>query len=572
MLDWLSLLVAALLAAAPPASPPAGSGDAAFRADAARFLEAELRMSPEWATEQGDHRFDSRVSDLSPDGIAARLRHASMWREKFAITDPKALSAREEDDREWLVSNLDGVLLRWGDLKVQQRRPGMYLPTEAVYSLIQRDFAPLPERMKLVTAREIASLPNFDAARRNLAPKATPKVAIDIALQQMDGTVGFFRDDLPAAFASVPEGPDKTAFREANAKVLAAVAAYREWLAKDLAPQAAGRFAIGAEAYARMLADDDMVDVPLDQLESLGEAELGRLQKEFRATAAQIDPGHPAEEVFASLSRQHPAAAGVIPAVAAGLGELRAFVVSHRIATIPSEVRPVVHETPPFARATSFASMDTPGPFETATEADFNVTLPDPSWPAEKQEQLLEFFSPFSITDFSIHEVYPGHYVQFLVNRTNPDRVRSLFASGANAEGWALYCEQMMLDEGLHGGDPKYRLAQIQAALQRACRYLAGIRMHARHLSVEDAAEFFRKNAFMTPHNAMVEALRGTQDPGYLRYQLGKLMILRLREDVRLKEGAAFDLGRFHDRFLQEGALPIRLVRRELLGSDGPLL
>jgi uncharacterized protein (DUF885 family) len=168
--------------------------------------------------------------------------------------------------------------------------------------------------------------------------------------------------------------------------------------------------------------------------------------------------------------------------------------------------------------------------------------------------------------------VYPGHYTQFLNNRLNPDPVRSLFASGANAEGWALYCEEMMLDQGLHGDDPSYRLAQIQAALQRACRYLAGIALHTEGMTVDEAAAFFQKNAFMTPHNAMVEALRGTQDPGYLRYQLGKLMIVRLRDQMKAREGASFDLGRFHDAFLKEGAIPITLIRRELLGSEGPAL
>jgi len=216
--------------------------------------------------------------------------------------------------------------------------------------------------------------------------------------------------------------------------------------------------------------------------------------------------------------------------------------------------------------------MDTPGPFEKATQAYFNVTLPDPSWKPEQAEQLLEFFSAPSISNFSAHEVYPGHYTQFLNNRLNPDPVRSLFASGANAEGWALYCEEMMLDQGLHGDDPSYRLAQIQAALQRACRYLAGIALHTRGMTVDEAAAFFRKNAFMTEHNAMVEALRGTQDPGYLRYQLGKLMIVRLRDEMKAREGASFDLGKFHDAFLKEGAIPIALIRRELLGSDGPTL
>ena len=576
MILFLAFLAAQLAAGAPAASPagspPPGSGDAAFRADVDRFFEAGFRLSPERATEAGDHRFDDRVSDLSAAGVEARVRHASMWREKFSNDDAKALSPREAADREWLLAQLDGILLRSRDLKEHERRPGLYLPTAAVYALVKRDFAPLADRMKLVTARETASLANFEAARRNLKPQTTPKVSIDIALQQMNGTVGFFKNDLPAAFASVPDGPDKKAFRDANEKVLASIASYREWLEKELAPRAAGRFAIGEAAYVRMLADDDMVDIPLPELESAGEAELERLLKAFRETAAAIDAGRTPEEVFQAISREHPRADQVIPAVAAGLEELRSFVVSHRLATIPSEVRPIVHETPPFARATSFASMDTPGPFEKATEAYFNVTLPDPAWPAEKQEQLLEFFSPANISDFSVHEVYPGHYVQFLVNRRNPDKVRSLLYSGANAEGWALYCEEMMLDSGLHGTDPKFRLAQIQAALQRACRYLAGIRMHTRHMSVEEAAELFRKSAFMTPHNAMVEALRGTQDPGYLRYQLGKLMILKLRDDLRRKEGAAFDPGAFHDRFLQEGAVPVRLIRRALLGSDGPLM
>jgi uncharacterized protein (DUF885 family) len=171
-----------------------------------------------------------------------------------------------------------------------------------------------------------------------------------------------------------------------------------------------------------------------------------------------------------------------------------------------------------------------------------------------------------------VHEVFPGHYVQFLNNRHNPDVVRLIYGSGADIEGWGLYCEQMMLDEGLHDGDPKYRLAQLQMALMRACRYLVGLRMHTQGMTVDQAAKFFEDNGYQTPHNAMVEALRGTGDPGYLRYQLGKLMILKLREDVRKQQGAAFDLGKFHDAFLKQGAVPIKLIRRAMLGSDGPLL
>jgi uncharacterized protein (DUF885 family) len=321
-----------------------------------------------------------------------------------------------------------------------------------------------------------------------------------------------------------------------------------------------------------MLADDDMVDTPLDRLEQIGVEQLTRLLSDFRAVAAKVDAKRSPAAVLQSLSSEHPQSSEVIPLASAGLADLRGFVIARHLATIPSTVMPIVAETPPFARATTFASMDTPGPFEHATEAYFYVSLPDRSWPAAKQQQLLTFFSPPTLSDVSTHEVFPGHYVQFLNNRLNPDEVRSLYDSGSNSEGWAFYCEQMMLDEGLHAGNPKFRLAQIQMALTRACRYLVGIRMHTQRMTLAQAADFFEKQGFMTPHNAMVEALRGTDDPGYLRYQLGKLEILKLREDLQRKEGASFDLGKFHDAFLAQGAVPIKLIRRAMLGSDGPLL
>ena len=426
--------------------------------------------------------------------------------------------------------------------------------------------------MAAVTARETAALHNLAVARVNLKPQRTAKVTVDIVLDDMPGMVAFLQQDVPSAFAPIPSGPAKTAFLKANAKLVAAVRDYTQWLKNDFAPHATGDYAIGREAFRRMLADQEMVDTSLVDLEGVGEEELVRLQAEFAKTAHQIDPNHNPSEVAAALNREHPDTDHVIPTVTAGLAAIRDYVVAHHLATIPSEVPPLVRETPPSMRATTFASMDTPGPFEKSTEAYFYVTLPDPSWPQDRREQLLEFFSPPLISDDSVHEVYPGHYVQFLNNRLNPDKIRALYSSGANFEGWALYCEQMMLDEGLHNGDPKYRLAQLQMALMRACRYLVGIRMHTKGMTVEQAKTFFEMNAYLTPNNARVEALRGTEDPGYLRYQLGKLMILKLREDVRKKEGAAFDLGKFHDAFLKEGAIPIRLIRRSMLGSDGPLL
>ena len=537
------------------------------------FIESELKLFPERATELGDHRFDTRVDDESMKGIEEVISHAAHWKKEFGDIGPTALTPNEGTDREWLLARLDGELLWNQQVKSYERDPGMYMPTSGVYSLIKRNFAPAAVRIRSVTAREKAALANLAVARSNLKPERVPQVAIDIELIQMPATIAFFRKDVPEAFASIAEGNDKDSFAKANAALIAAIEDYGKWLKHDLRPRAKGDYAIGADAFSKMLADDDMVTTPLDRLEQIGQDEMHRLQEQLVATAKRIDPNRKPNEIIAAMATEHPATSQVIPSVNAGLAAIREYVVSHHIAKIPSDVPPIVAETPPFMRATTFASMDSPGPFEKTSEAYFYVTLPDPSWPKEKQEQLLAFYSPPTISDTSVHEVYPGHYVQFLNNRLNPDLVRRIYASGADVEGWALYCEQMMLDEGLHGSDPHFRLAQLQMALMRACRYLVGIRMHTHGMTVAEATEFFEQNAYQTHHNAEVESLRGTGDPGYLRYQLGKLMILKLREDLRRKEGAAFDLGKFHDAFLAEGALPVPLIRRAMLGNNaGPAL
>ncbi len=578
------VVLLALLLLAPSTSPLAfseqaapaaatASADSDFHAKTKEFIQEELRLYPEFATALGDHRYDDRVDDDSMKGIARIIAHAHRWKDIFAAIPSKSLTEADEIDREWLTARADGELLWSEQVRSYERDPGMYLPTSAVYSLIKRNFAPPDVRIRSVTARQKASLANLNAARTNLKPARVPQIAIDIELMQMRGTLDFFNKSLPEAFHDVADGPDRQAFDAANAALVNQIENYAKWMKNDLRPHASGEYAIGADAYRRMLADADFVDTPLDKLERIGENEMHRLQIQFATTAKRIDSKHSPAEVVAALANAHPAADQVISAVTAGLASIRDYVEIHRIATIPSHILPIVAETPPFMRATTFASMDSPGPFEKSTEAYFYVTLPDSSWPKEKQEQLLAFYSPPTISDSSVHEVYPGHYVQFLNNRLNPDQVRAIYHSGSDSEGWALYCEQMMLDEGLHDHNPKFRLAQLQMALMRASRYLVGIRMHTRGMTVAQATAFFEKNAYQTHHNAEVEALRGTDDPGYLRYQLGKLMILKLRDDVRHKEGAAFNLGKFHDAFLAEGAIPVPLVRRALLGpSAGPPL
>jgi uncharacterized protein (DUF885 family) len=255
------------------------------------------------------------------------------------------------------------------------------------------------------------------------------------------------------------------------------------------------------------------------------------------------------------------------------LGGVRQFIVDHKILTIPASVPPIVEETPPFMRALTFASMDTPGPYEKiAKEAFFNVTLPEANWSREQVEEHMASFNRGTVISTAIHEVYPGHYVQFLWVQRAPSKVRKLTGSGTNAEGWAHYTEQMMLDQGYGAGDLKLRLGQLQDALLRNARYIVGIQMHTGKMSFEQGVEFFMKEGYQTHANSERETKRGTSDPTYLVYTLGKLEILKLREDYRKLRGASFSLAEFHDKFLAQGFPPIKVIRRAILGDDSPVL
>ena len=293
----------------------------------------------------------------------------------------------------------------------------MYLPTSAINGLIKREFAPTEARMRSVTAREVAALRNLDAARRNLKAVADAQGLRRYRAAANAGDDRVFQQRRAARIREGRRRSRQARVRKANSKLVAAIQDYADWLKSDLMPKASGDYAIGADAYRRMLNDGDMVDIPLDQLEQVGVKELARLRDEFQKTAALVDPNHSPAEVIESLSRVHPDANQVLPTVASGLASIRAYVVAHHIATVPSDVLPMVRETPPYARATTFASMDSPGPFEKTTEAFYYVTLPDPSWPDAKKEQLLVFYSAPNISNTSVHEVFPGHYVQFLNNR-----------------------------------------------------------------------------------------------------------------------------------------------------------
>jgi len=304
----------------------------------------------------------------------------------------------------------------------------------------------------------------------------------------------------------------------------------------------------------------------------MAEADRQKNEQAFKDAAASIDPNKPAAQVLASLVRDRPAPNQLLKATQDTLDSLRQFITDHHIVTIPPSPPVMVRETPPFMRATTTASMDTPGPFErVATEAYYRMTLPDPRWSAAKQAEFMnEWYYPL-IVNVSVHEVYPGHYVQFLYSKQFPSDIRKVFGASSNSEGWAHYAEQMMLDEGFHAGDPRYRLAQLQDALLRDVRFIVGIKLHTQGMTVDEAAKLFETAAYQPEPVAVQEAKRGTSDPTYGYYTMGKLMILKLRDDYRAKLGANYSLQGFHDAFVKLGPLPLPLVRRALLGEVGEL-
>jgi uncharacterized protein (DUF885 family) len=380
------------------------------------------------------------------------------------------------------------------------------------------------------------------------------------------GSVGFFEKSV-AGWARGAAGGDAALlaqFEQANGEAVAAARDFSEWLQKDLLPRSHGQYAIGAESFLAKLKYDDQVELPLPDLLAKGEAQLAKDHAAFVETARQIDASKTPAQVMASLSDVHPAADDLVASVGRSVEAARQFIVEKNLVTVPSEVRVKVEQTPPYARSGSFASMDTPGPFETvATEAFYYVTPVEQEWDAKHKEEHLRLYNPWVVGMINVHEAYPGHYLQFLYAPRFPTKTRKLTHSSSNSEGWAHYAEQMTVEQGFGGGDPKMKLAQLSEALLRDCRYVVGVQLHTGGWTVEKGAELFREKCFQEPANAYEEARRGAYNPTYLYYTLGKLEIQELARDYLAKKHAT--LKQFHDAFVVQGSLPIPVVREILL-------
>jgi len=472
-----------------------------------------------------------------------------------------------------VTSAIDSRLLELQTIQMWRKDPDVYTSgvSYGVFLIMRRNFAPPAERLRSVIARERQIPQTLETARQNL--HNPPHVYTEVALQQLPDTIKFFQKDVPEAFREVADPKLLAEFRASNDAAVEALKKYQKFLREDLLPASHGDFRLGSGNFSKKLLYDEMVDVPLDRLLEVGYADLRRNQQQLKQVAAEIDSHRTPAEVLTDLRKDHPPAGQLLQSFRDTLGGLRQFIEQKKIITLPSSVPPIVEETPPFQRALTTASMDTPGAYETkATEAMFNVTLPEPGWKAEKVEQWMQAFNRGTIVSTAVHEVYPGHYTQFLWLQAAPSKTRKLLYNNSNAEGWAHYTEQMMLDEGYGGHDPKLRLGQLLDALLRDARFIVGIEMHTGKMTLEQGQTFFINEGLQVPPVAEVEAKRGTSDPTYLYYTLGKLQILKLREDYQKLRGAEFNLQEFHDRFMQQGSVPMKIIRKSMLGNDTPIL
>ena len=552
--------------------------DAEYEAVADEYIKGYLAVRPLEGTALGLHEYDGKIFDHTRLALDAELSRLRRFDDRLAKFEPTKLSPRQSIDLRILQAAVKKELFELQDMATFERNPMVYTRAADLNVYVQRNFAPLEDRIRSLTAIE-SQIPNILIAARTNLDEVLPKPYVELAIEMAKGASDFLKKSLPPAVAGVKDEQVRIAFENANRKAAHAVNDYATWLEREKLPKASLNFALGDEKFRRLLAQTELVDVPPQKILEIGMAQLKAEQEAFADAAQKIDPSKSPVEVFRQIQSEHPTPQNLIPGVSKDLDKIRKYVVNRHLVSIPSDVRPKVKETPQYERATSFASMDTPGPFEKrATEAYYYVTPTENDWPEKQKQEWLTAFNYYTSDITSIHEAYPGHYVQFLhLNESPASKVEKIFDSYAFTEGWAHYCEKMMLDEGYGSATnstpseddvkraAKYRMAQVDEALLRLCRLCVSIKMHTQNMSIDEATKFFQENCYYEEKPARQEAMRGTFDPGYLSYTLGKLEILKLRDDYKAQEGDEFSLEKFHNELLNHGMPPIRLLREIML-------
>jgi len=536
------------------------------------ILRSAWEFDPTRGVFLGLHEYDGRLPVLTKATVerrAATIRRQLKALDAFAkaVGQPPQVQLESGVLRAMLLKELFELV----DAQTPRKAPMEVLWNLNIVTYLLRNYAPVDRRIRAV-AKLQSQVPSYLRRFRTLTDRRLADTQYEMAEMSIAGMIEQHERELPPLLAKVHAATRKLVDRT-SAAALRDMKSLQTDLRTTYKPRVKTDFALGRAKYERMLWAEHLTRLPIERLLDVGTADLEANKKAFVETAAAVDPGKPPKEAVAVIAKDHPTADSLIPDTQKMLEDIRAFLVDHDIVTIPSEERPIVMETPRFYRWSS-AATSPPGSFEkVAKEAFYFVTPVDPEWPADKAEEWLRYLNYTTLRNISVHEAYPGHFVHFLHRRY---RVKSAVLKShwsiAFGEGWAHYAEEMMIEQGFQGGDPKYRMAQLKDALLRDCRYVSSIRMHVYGWSWEDSTRFFMENAFLDRLPAEREAKRGTFDPGYLNYTLGKLMIKKLRADwVARHPGAS--LKEFHDAFLVLGGPPLGLAREALLGPDaGPAL
>lgn len=550
--------------------------DTEYEAVAEEFIKGYFAARPLLGTSMGLHEYDGKITDYSRLALDAETFRLKKFDDRLQKFELNKLSQRQSIDLRILQAGIRKEVFQREVMQIYERNPIVYARAADVNVYIKRNFSPLDDRVHSIIAIE-SQIPNIMiAAKTNLDP-VLPKPYVELAIKIAKASAEFLRKDLVEAIADLKDERQRSEFLESNRKAASALTDYAVWLERERLPKATADFALGEEKFRRMLRETELIDLPSQRLLEIGIARLEKEQRAFAEAAQQIDPSKSAPEVFKQIQAEHPTSESLLADINKNLENIRKFVVTRKLVTIPSEVRARVKETPQYRRATSFASMDTPGAFEKrSTEAYYYVTPPESDWPPVQRDEWLTAFNFYTADVVSIHEVYPGHYVQFLrLNASSATKVEKIFGSYAFTEGWAHYCEKLMIDEGYGTvANPneedlkraaKYRMAQSDEAMLRLCRLCVAIKMHTQNMTVDEASKFFQENCYYEEKPAHAEALRGTFDPGYMNYTLGKLEILKLRDDYKAQEGENFSAQKFHNELLNHGMPPIRLLREIML-------
>ncbi|MGK3998739.1 DUF885 domain-containing protein [Sorangium sp. So ce1024] len=546
-------------AAPTPAAPSAVASSAApaeaprepFTALRDRIVREWVADEPAFARSRGLHEHDGKVADYSATAIERRLARLERDRAALAAVDPAALSPDEALDRAILLQQIDLRLFNGRDVEDWRRRPQFYGELFGVNDYLDRAYAPLPDRARRLLEHEKAALAQVPRVLENLA-SPMPRPVIEVAVKIFRGYAEYLRGDVVKLLQGVGDAAFQADFQRTNAALAAAAEQLAEHLATVELPKGDASHVLGEARYRKLLLAQEGLSIPLAELKKMGEDDLAANKAAYKALAGKVKVTRPkAELLLAEATRVMEAS--------------RAFVVDREIVSLPSDERAIVKETPPYMRWNS-AFLDAPGPFERqGLEAFYYITKPDPSWPKKEQEEYV--MPRGTLLSTTVHEVYPGHFVQGLWESRAPTQVQKMFGSYSFVEGWAHYAEQMMIEEGFGKEDPQSRLGQLADALLRNCRVVVSLGVHVEGMGLEAAEGRFVDDCFQDRATAREQAARATFDPGYFAYTLGKLQILKLREEARAALGAAFSLRRFHDALLSHGSPPVPLLRDRVLAE-----